>query len=59
MLKKPWTLIKEVLQQKKKQELPIEFILKGRIISDLDEIANIFHKYWSVIVRANLCNLIQ
>ena len=45
-VKKTWTLIKETLQQKKRQELPIEFIWNDRIITDLDEIANKFITYF-------------
>ena len=45
-VKKTWTLIKETLQQNKRQELPIEFIWNDRIITDLDEIANKFNTYF-------------
>ena len=45
-VKKNWALIKETLQQKKKQELPTEFIWNDRIITDLDEIANKFNTYF-------------
>ena len=45
-VKKTWTLIKETLQQKKKQELPAEFIWNDQIITDLDEIANKFNTYF-------------
>ena len=45
-VKKTWTLIKETLQQKKRQELPIEFIWNDRIITDLYEIANKFNTYF-------------
>ena len=45
-VKKPWALIKETLQQKKRQELPIEFIWNDRIITDLDKIANKFNTYF-------------
>ena len=41
-VKKTWALIKETLQQKKKQE----FIWNDRIITDLDEIANKFNTYF-------------
>ena len=40
---KTWTLIKETLQQKKRQELPIEFVWNDRLITDLDEVANTFN----------------
>ena len=40
---KIWTLIKETLQQKKRQELPIEFVWNDQIITDLDEVANTFN----------------
>ena len=43
---KKWALIKETLQQKKKHELPTEFIWNDRIITDLDEIANKFNTYF-------------
>ena len=49
-VKKTWTLIKETLQQKKKQELPAEFIWNDQIITDLDEIANKFNSYFISIV---------
>ena len=45
-VKKTWKLIKETLQQKKRKELPIEFIWNDRIITDLDEIANKFNTYF-------------
>ena len=45
-VKKTWALIKETLQQKKKHELPTEFIWNDRIITDLDEIANKFNTYF-------------
>ena len=46
-VKKTWTLINiETLQQKKRQEHPIEFIWNDRIITDLDEIANKFNTYF-------------
>ena len=45
-VKKSWTLIKETLQQIKRQELPREFIWNDRIITDLDEIANTFITYF-------------
>ena len=45
-VKKNWALIKETLQQKKKQKLPTEFIWNDRIITDLDEIANKFNTYF-------------
>ena len=45
-VKKTWTLIRETLQQKKKQELPAEFIWNDQIITDLDEIANTFNTYF-------------
>ena len=45
-VKKTWALIKETLQQKKKHELPAEFIWNDRIITDLDEIANKFNTYF-------------
>ena len=48
-VKKTWALIKETLQQKKKQELPTEFIWNDRIITDLDEIANKFNTYFIII----------
>ena len=45
MLKKLDTY-QETLQQKKRQELPIEFIWNDRIITDLDEIANKLNTYF-------------
>ena len=45
-VKKTWALIKETLQQKKKHELPTQFIWNDRIITDLDEIANKFNTYF-------------
>ena len=45
-VKKTWALVKETLQQKKKQELPTEFIWNDRIITDLDEIANKFNTHF-------------
>ena len=49
MSKNNWALIKETLQQKKKQELPTEFIWNDRIITDLDEITNKFNTYFTNI----------
>ena len=48
-VKKTWALIKETLQQKKKQELHTEFIWNDRIITDLDEIAIKFNTYFIII----------
>ena len=46
-VKKNWTLlIKEILQQKKNQELPAEFIWNDQIVTDLEEIANKFNTYF-------------
>ena len=45
-VKQSWVLIKETLQQKKKQELPSEFIWNDRLITDLDENANKFNTYF-------------
>ena len=46
-VKKNWTLlIKEILQQKKNQELPAEFIWNDQIITDPEEIANKFNTYF-------------
>ena len=41
-----WALIKETLQQKKKQELSTEFIWNDRIITDLNKIPNKFNTYF-------------
>ena len=49
-VKKTCALIKEILQQKKKHELPTEFIWNDRIITDLDEIANKFNTYFIILV---------
>ena len=45
-VKKTWILIKETIQQKKKQKLPAEFIWNDQVITDLDEIANKFNTYF-------------
>ena len=45
-VKKTWALIKQTVQQKKKQELPTEFIWNDRIITDFEEIANKFNTYF-------------
>ena len=41
-----WGLSKEILQQKKKHELPLEFVWNNCIINDPDEIANEFNTYF-------------
>ena len=48
-VKKNWALIKEILQQRKKYELPTEFIWNDRIITDLDKIANKFNTNFIII----------
>ena len=48
-VKTTWALIKETLQQKKKQELHTEFIWNDRIITDLDEIAMKLNTYFIII----------
>ena len=44
-------LIKETLQQKKKQELPTEFIWNDRIITELDEITEVNEESMDSIIK--------
>ena len=50
-VKKTSALIKETLQQKKKQELPTEFIWNDRIITDLDEITEVNEESMDSIIK--------
>ena len=45
-IKQAWSVIKDTLQRKKQSRTTTQFILNNRIITDLDEIANIFYLFF-------------
>ena len=45
-VRKTWSVIKETLQRKKKHEIPKEFVWNNRAITDMNEIANEFNRYF-------------
>ena len=45
-VKKTWSVIKETLQRKKKHEMPNEFVWNNHSITDMNEIANEFNRYF-------------
>ena len=49
--KKSRALIKETLQQKRKQELPTEFIWNDQIITDLDDVMVIANKFITYFIN--------
>ena len=49
--KQTWTFIKDTLQNKAREELPNKYLLNDRTLSNMDEIANEFNKYFINIGR--------
>ena len=45
-VRKTWSVIKETLQRKKKHELPNEIVWNNHVITDMNEIANEFNRYF-------------
>ena len=45
-VRKTWSVIKETLQRKKKHEMPNEFLWNNHAITDMNEIANEFNRYF-------------
>ena len=45
-LRKTLSAIKETLQRKKKHEMPTEFVWNNHTITDINEIANEFNRYF-------------
>ena len=45
-IRKTWAVIKEILQRKKKHELPHEFVCNNNVITDMNVIANDFNRYF-------------
>ena len=61
--RKTWSVIKETLQREKKHELPNEFVWNNHVVTDMNEIANkfnrYFYKYRSVTVRKKSISAFQ
>ena len=49
---KAWLTIKETLQRNQKHDLPVEFLMDNRRLTNLDEIANEFNAYFIYIGRS-------
>ena len=45
-VRKTWSVIKETLQRKKKHKMPKEFVWNNHAITDMNEIANEFNRYF-------------
>ena len=45
-VRKTWSVIKETLQKKKEHEMPHEFVCHNIVITDMNEIANEFNRYF-------------
>ena len=50
-IKQTWTIIKDTLQRKSKCEIPNQFFIGNRMLTDSDEIANEFNNYFVNIGR--------
>ena len=50
-IKQTWTIIKDTLQNKAREELPNKYLLNDRTLTNMDEIANEFNKYFINIGR--------
>ena len=50
-IKQTWTIIKDTLQRKIKCETPSQFVIGNRTVTNPDEIANEFNKYFVNIGR--------
>ena len=51
-MKKTWLTIKETLQRNQKHDLPVEFLMDNRRLTNPDEIANEFNAYFINIGRS-------
>ena len=53
-IKQTWAIIKDTLQNKAREELPNKYLLlNDRTLTNMDEIANEFNKYFINIIRTN------
>ena len=50
-IKQPWAIIKDTLQSKAREELPNKYLLNDRTLTNMDEFANEFNKYFINIGR--------
>ena len=50
-IKQTWPIIKDTLQNKAREELPNKYLLNDRTLTNKDEIANEFNKYFINIGR--------
>ena len=50
-IKQTWAIIKDTLQNKAREELPNKYLLNDRTLTNMDEIANEFNKYFINIGR--------
>ena len=50
-MKQTWAIIKDTLQNKAREELPNKYLLNDRTLTNMDEIANEFNKYFINIGR--------
>ena len=50
-IKQTWAIIKDTLQNKAREELPNKYLLNDRTLTNIDEIANEFNKYFINIGR--------
>ena len=50
-IKQTWTIIKDTLQRKSKCEIPNQFFIGNRMLTNADEIANEFNNYFVNIRR--------
>ena len=50
-IKQTWAIIKDTLQNKAREELPKKYLLNDRTLTNMDEIANEFNKYFINIGR--------
>ena len=58
MSEKAWSVIKETLQRKRKHELPNEFVWNNHVITDMNEVANEFNRYF-ISIGQSLSEKIQ
>ena len=53
-IKQTWAIIKDTLQNKAREELPNTYLLlNDRTLTNMDEIANEYNKYFINIIRTN------
>ena len=57
-MKKTWLTIKETFQRNQKHDLPVEFLMDNRSLTNPDEIANEFNAYF-INIGPSLSDQIQ